>query len=560
MVFSLKKLVAGSLAALMLLQLPLAAQAGGFNFGNSGYRSGGSNYRMPTNTGVRSSYRPITTFKANTFSGWNKPAWQSTGVRTTPTYRPMVQNKIVTRQYLVPRTKVVVRPQPVATWRKTQTVLRQPVLGWKKPVSNWQQGNALGLRARMGVRTYARPAFIRNWTRGPVAWRWHTCRARSGCVIINSCAGITPYVPVTTVDPYAGFGGEGFVDAGAQQFSGGEIKIIAGADMPGNIGYLLNGTEYDMKPGFSQKFVEDRTWVIQFRSGDETSDVVEYTLNAGTYQFVVADGKLALTPVGPEGLQPSDPAAQQQMMSQQMQQVLPQQGQPVDPNQVQQFDPNQVDPNQAQQFDPNQVDPNQAQQFDPNQLGQNQGPQFDPNQVDPNQAQQFDPNQMDPNQMQFDPNQINPNQMMNPNQGPQFNPNQFNPNQVNPNQFNGNQMNPNQVPQFNQNPMVRNQGPQFAPNGFNPNQVNPNQMPMNPNAMMNPNQAPQFKMNPMAAGQVQQFKPNPVQQFNQIAPNSMNTGAPNQVVTNQIPNQAAPILTAPQAGASAEDDNPGVVP
>lgn len=84
------------------------------------------------------------------------------------------------------------------------------------------------------------------------------------------------------------------------QFSGGEIKISSGPDMPGDIGYVLNGTAYEMKPGYSQKFAEDRVWVIQFRNGDENSDVVEYTLTAGQYRFVVADGKLNLSSATPD--------------------------------------------------------------------------------------------------------------------------------------------------------------------------------------------------------------------------------------------------------------------
>lgn len=159
---------------------------------------------------------------------------------------------------------------------------------------------------------------------------------------MNSCVGIIPYVVGSAsygVDGLAQVDGEEYADASAQQFSGGLIKILSGADMPGNIGYLLNGTEFDMQPGYSQKFAEDRVWVIQFRAGDENSEVVEYTLTAGEYQFVVVDGKLNLMPVSQEGLAPSTSDAPQNATPQE---VAPQAPPTVIPDATQYIPPETV--------------------------------------------------------------------------------------------------------------------------------------------------------------------------------------------------------------------------
>ena len=87
------------------------------------------------------------------------------------------------------------------------------------------------------------------------------------------------------------------VEETAPQFSGGEIKILASADLSDPVNYQLNDQEFSMQPSYSQTFTEDRTWVVRFYEGGENSQLKEYTLTAGTYQFVVVDGKVDLQSV-----------------------------------------------------------------------------------------------------------------------------------------------------------------------------------------------------------------------------------------------------------------------
>ena len=180
------------------------------------------------------------------------------------------------------------------------------------------------------MRRLSRPTWIKPLRFGKYVWNTPFHRGLHGRWIINSCVGITPYVAGGSYEDAQGLMQ---VDSGdASQFSGAEIKIACGPEMPGSVGYMLNGTEYDMQPGYSQKFAEDRTWVIQFRSGDENSEIVEFTLTAGEYQFVVVDGKLNLTPVSQDGLQSVSPEVQQDVAPEVQQDVAPEAAQNVVPD------------------------------------------------------------------------------------------------------------------------------------------------------------------------------------------------------------------------------------
>lgn len=62
------------------------------------------------------------------------------------------------------------------------------------------------------------------------------------------------------------------------------IKIFNPADSGTELHYLLNGTEYALRPGESQMLTNDRAWVLKFdRGGDYGS--VEYALSGGQYWF-----------------------------------------------------------------------------------------------------------------------------------------------------------------------------------------------------------------------------------------------------------------------------------
>jgi hypothetical protein len=70
--------------------------------------------------------------------------------------------------------------------------------------------------------------------------------------------------------------------------SRGKITILNPTATGSEVNYSLNKSTYKIKPGYSQKFEDDRNWIVAFGSGGEKGDV-RYTLTAGTYQFVATD-------------------------------------------------------------------------------------------------------------------------------------------------------------------------------------------------------------------------------------------------------------------------------
>ncbi|MEN6449808.1 MAG: hypothetical protein ABFC96_04880 [Thermoguttaceae bacterium] len=67
-------------------------------------------------------------------------------------------------------------------------------------------------------------------------------------------------------------------------FSGLPIKIVNPANSGVTLTYSLNGETYTIPPGYSQKFAEDRNWVIQFSRGSGRG-VAEYSLEPGVFTF-----------------------------------------------------------------------------------------------------------------------------------------------------------------------------------------------------------------------------------------------------------------------------------
>ncbi len=67
-------------------------------------------------------------------------------------------------------------------------------------------------------------------------------------------------------------------------FSGLPIKIVNPATNNVTLNYTLNGTVYTIPPGYSQKFVEDRSWVVEFSRGGSFGDA-RYGLEPGVYVF-----------------------------------------------------------------------------------------------------------------------------------------------------------------------------------------------------------------------------------------------------------------------------------
>jgi len=54
------------------------------------------------------------------------------------------------------------------------------------------------------------------------------------------------------------------------------------------IAYNLNGTRFDMQPGFSQKLTTRPSWVVEFDRGGSFG-TARYTLTKGAYKFIATD-------------------------------------------------------------------------------------------------------------------------------------------------------------------------------------------------------------------------------------------------------------------------------
>ena len=85
----------------------------------------------------------------------------------------------------------------------------------------------------------------------------------------------------------------------------GEIVLFSPPTNTREVKYLLNGASYTMKPGSLQKFINDRTWVIEADLGN--GRVVNYTLSTGQYKFKQTDSDMNLftTKDRPEAPAPS---------------------------------------------------------------------------------------------------------------------------------------------------------------------------------------------------------------------------------------------------------------
>ncbi len=83
----------------------------------------------------------------------------------------------------------------------------------------------------------------------------------------------------------------------------GTIKLVCPKTAGGPLSYSLNGNIYTIQPGYSQSFRDDRAWTLEFKRGGEGSEVAQYALKAGTYNFAVGANGWELqqpgtTPIG----------------------------------------------------------------------------------------------------------------------------------------------------------------------------------------------------------------------------------------------------------------------
>ena len=91
--------------------------------------------------------------------------------------------------------------------------------------------------------------------------------------------------------------------------SSGSIKLIFPKESVVPISYVLNGTVYTIKPGYTQTFLDDRIWTIEFLRGGSGSLPMRYELNAGTYQFVADENGWDLKPLSVAAVPGLPPAA-----------------------------------------------------------------------------------------------------------------------------------------------------------------------------------------------------------------------------------------------------------
>lgn len=105
------------------------------------------------------------------------------------------------------------------------------------------------------------------------------CRGRGGVDITRGNAAEALGLPVLSEDPVP--------DAeGAPMRSG--TMLVNPKRTGANVRYVLNGEEYRMKPGSSQRLPAGQRWVIQFDRGGRQG-ATEYSLAAGTFYFEPTD-------------------------------------------------------------------------------------------------------------------------------------------------------------------------------------------------------------------------------------------------------------------------------
>ncbi len=65
----------------------------------------------------------------------------------------------------------------------------------------------------------------------------------------------------------------------------GNIKLTCPKTAAGSLTYSLNGHAYSIQPGYSQNFRNDRRWTLEFKRNGDGSELVRYSLKAGSYRF-----------------------------------------------------------------------------------------------------------------------------------------------------------------------------------------------------------------------------------------------------------------------------------
>ncbi|MCE5268490.1 MAG: hypothetical protein LLG00_11455 [Planctomycetaceae bacterium] len=90
-------------------------------------------------------------------------------------------------------------------------------------------------------------------------------------------------------------------------YSGLPIKIVNPAGSGVTLTYRLNGERYTIPPGYSQKLIEDRDWVIEFSRGQGFGPA-EYSLEPGVFTFGYSNHGWDLFRGSPATAGPTNPA------------------------------------------------------------------------------------------------------------------------------------------------------------------------------------------------------------------------------------------------------------
>ena len=154
---------------------------------------------------------------------------------------------------------------------------------------------------------YPSRTVINNATRGSVIEYTHNGNGyiatpgSSYQTVISSGPSIFPYTTVvqptqgpvtiesrptgTVSKSFSGRSGESVTGAVARN-SAREITLVYPKNNDAPFSYLLNGTNYSIKPGYSHSFPADRRWTIEFLRNPSTGEIARYDLQAGLYQFL----------------------------------------------------------------------------------------------------------------------------------------------------------------------------------------------------------------------------------------------------------------------------------
>jgi hypothetical protein len=72
--------------------------------------------------------------------------------------------------------------------------------------------------------------------------------------------------------------------------STGDVEIVNPADNSSALNYALNGQNFTIQPGQTQRIQHDRRWIIEFPRGDDPNqELARYTLSPGRFKFKPMD-------------------------------------------------------------------------------------------------------------------------------------------------------------------------------------------------------------------------------------------------------------------------------